>query len=51
MTKCEECGNLQPGGHIEPCMKCGYVCHPVKTVKATDPPKKADKETKWHRQD
>jgi len=54
MVKCEKCGNLQPGDKIDVCRKneCGFICHPVKTVKAI-PPKVADKETdeKWPHQD
>jgi len=40
MVKCEKCGNLQPGDRIDVCRKnyCGFVCHPVKTVRASKPP-------------
>ena len=42
MVKCEKCGNLQPGDRIDVCRKnyCGYICHPVKSVRASKPPVK-----------
>ncbi len=61
MVKCEKCGKLQPGDKIDICRSngCGYVCHPIETVRSSRPPEKKEtteapvegKERKWQRRD
>ena len=63
MVKCEKCGNIQPGDKIDICRHngCGYVCHPIATVRSDRPSKKKetketivpfeDEERQWQRQD
>ena len=46
MVKCEKCGNVQPGDSLDICRRrvgktnCGFICHPIKSVRSSSKPPK-----------